>query len=93
MSIVFYVPALLRQHTGGRNQLSIDTEAATVGEVLAALWREYPGLRDRIVMDNGDLRRHVNIFVGEENIRDCGGFSAAVNDGAAITIVPAVSGG
>ncbi len=93
MAIVFYVPGLLREHTCGRSQVNINAIGATAGEVLAALWLEYPGLRDRLVTEQGELRRHVNIFVGEENIRDCGGFAATLRDGAAITIVPAVSGG
>jgi len=42
------------------------------------LWQKYPGLRDRIVTEQGEVRQHVNIFVNEENMRDCGGFAAAV---------------
>jgi molybdopterin synthase sulfur carrier subunit len=93
MAIAFYIPGLLRLQTGGRSQVDIDAAAATVGEALAVLWLEYPGLRDRLVTEQGEVRQHVNIFVGAENIRDCGGFSATVSDGAAITILPAVSGG
>ena len=93
MAIVFYIPGMLLDHTRGRSQVNIDTSAATVGQALAALWLEYPGLRDRLVNEQGQVRRHVNIFVGEDNIRDCGGFSAPVDDRAGITIVPAVSGG
>ncbi len=93
MPIVFYIPGMLREHSGGRAEVRIDNRAQTVGEALTALWRECPGLRDRLVTEQGHVRQHVNIFVGDENIRDCGGFLAAVPDGAAITIVPAVSGG
>jgi sulfur-carrier protein len=93
MAIVFYIPGMLRQHTNGRSQVDIDATPATMREALRALWREYPGLRDRIVTEQGDVRQHVNIFIGDENIRDCGGLEAAMVDGAAVTIVPAVSGG
>ena len=93
MAIVFYIPGMLRQLTNGRSQVDIPAGPPTMGEALAALWRKYPGLRDRIVTEQGEVRQHVNIFIGEENIRDRGGFGAAVVDGAAVTIVPAVSGG
>jgi len=93
MAIVFYIPGPLRQQTDGRSQVDIQTAAATVAEALAGLWVKYPGLRDRVLNEQGEVRQHINIFVGEDNIRDCGGFSATVRDGAAITIVPAVSGG
>jgi molybdopterin converting factor small subunit len=93
MAIVFYIPGPLREHTNGQSQVDINAAAATVGEALAVLWLEYPGLRDRVVTEQGEVRQHVNIFIGEENMRHCGGFAATVGDGAAITIVPAVSGG
>jgi hypothetical protein len=51
MAIVFYIPGMLRQHTNGRSQVEIDAGPPTVGQALAALWREYPGLRDRLVTE------------------------------------------
>ena len=93
MAIVFYIPGMLRQLTNGSSQVDIPAGPATMGEALAALWRKYPGLRDRMVTEQGEVRQHVNIFIGEDNIRDRGGFGTAVVDGAAVTIVPAVSGG
>jgi molybdopterin converting factor small subunit len=93
MAITFYIPGPLRQHTRGRSQVEVNRPAATVAEALAALWEAYPGLRDRVLTEQGEVRQHVNIFVGDENIRYCGGFAAAVNNGTAIMIVPAVSGG
>jgi molybdopterin converting factor small subunit len=93
MAVTFYIPGPLRQHTEGRSQVEVNVSASTVAEALAALWPAYPGLRDRILTEQGDVRQHVNIFVGEENIRDRGWFAAPVKNGAAITIVPAVSGG
>jgi molybdopterin converting factor small subunit len=93
MAITFNIPAPLRSHTGGRSHVEIDAADTTVAEALAVLWSAYPGLRDRIVTEQGNMREHLNIFIGEENIRFCGGLSASVPSGAAISIVPAVSGG
>jgi sulfur-carrier protein len=93
MAITFNIPGPLRQHTGGRSHVVVEPGALTVGDALASLWREHPGLRDRILNERGEVREHINIFVGEENIRYCGGLAAVVKNGAAITLVPAVSGG
>lgn len=62
-------------------------------EALAALCARYPGIRDRVMTEQGEVRPHINIFVGEENIRFIGGLAAAVTSESVITIVPAVSGG
>lgn len=93
MAVTFYVPGPLRQHTAGLSKVEVDVAATTVADALAALWQAYPGLRDRILTEQGEVRQHVNIFVGEENIRYCGGLGAPVRDGSVITLVPAVSGG
>ena len=93
MAITFHIPGPLRQHTGGLGKVEVDVSGSTVAQALDALWLAYPGLRDRILTEQGDVRQHVNVFLGEENIRYCGGFHAAVKDGSSITIVPAVSGG
>jgi molybdopterin synthase sulfur carrier subunit len=92
MAITFYIPGPLRQHTGGLHKVEIDVSGSTVAEALAALWQVYPGLRDRILTEQGEVRQHVNVFVGDENIRYCGGLAASVN-ASSITLVPAVSGG
>jgi len=73
--------------------LAIDGLPATVAEALAALWKEYPGLRDRIVDEQGAVRQHINIFVGDEAIRFADGLSTKVSAEAEVLIVPAVSGG
>ena len=93
MAIRCYIPGPLREHADNRSEVEIDTAGGTLQEVLAGLWRKYPGLRDRVVTEQGEVRQHVNIFIDEENMRDCGGFGAKVKPGASITIVPAVSGG
>ena len=93
MAITFYIPGPLRLHTGGLHKVEIDVSGSTIAEALAALWQTYPGLRDRILTEQGDVRQHVNVFVGDENIRYCGGLAATLLDGGSITLVPAVSGG
>src|SRR5262245_17252783 len=93
MAITFYIPGLLRQHTGGLHKVEIQVSGSTVAEALAALWQAYPGLRDRILTEQGEVRQHVNVFVGEENIRYCGGLAASLSNGSSITLIPAVSGG
>ena len=93
MKIKFLIPTYLRPHAGGRNSVEIATQAATVREALAALWKVYPGLRDRVLDEQGAVRQHVNIFVNVDNIRDIGGLAGPVADGAEIMIVPNISGG
>jgi len=93
MSIIFYIPGPLRSFTNGREQVEVNTQAATVRDALEALWGQYPALRDRILTEQGDVRQHINIFVGDESIQFAGGLATPVPAGAEIMIVPAVSGG
>lgn len=93
MPITFHIPGALREFTGGQSLVAIDGAPATVGEALSMLWSRYPGVRDRIANEQGQVRQHINIFVGNENIRYTGGLATLVSDGATISIVPAVSGG
>ena len=65
----------------------------TLAEALSALWTLYPGVRDRIATEQGQVREHINIFIGNENVRYTGGLSSPVSAGCEISIVPAVSGG
>jgi molybdopterin converting factor small subunit len=64
-----------------------------VGDALAAVWDLHPGVRDRVVTETGEVRRHVNIFVGDESIRYTGGLGTPLEDGGEVSIIPAVSGG
>jgi sulfur-carrier protein len=65
----------------------------TVADALTELWRLHPGVRDRVVNEQGQVRQHINIFIGNENIRYTGGLATAICEGFEISIVPAVSGG
>lgn len=93
MAITFVIPGALRELAGNRPEVSVDTGAGPLSSVLAKLWLECPGLRDRIITELGRVRPHVNIFVDGENIRFSGGLATPVREDAEIFIVPAVSGG
>ena len=93
MAVVFLIPGYLRQYTSGRNRVESDARPATVREALDRLWEIHPGVRDRVLTERGEVRPHVNVFVGNESIRFTGGLETPVPDGSEIWIVPAVSGG
>ena len=91
MSVTVRVPAQLRTLTGGAAEVSL--EGSTVGEVLKALDASHPGFADRLFDDSGELRRFVNVFLADEDVRFLQGLTTAVTDGQTISIVPAVAGG
>jgi len=93
MEVTFLIPSPLRAFTEGIPEVALEGSAATVGEALEALCARYPGVRDRVVTEQGEVREYVNIFVGDENIRDTGGLATPVRDGSEIMIVPSVAGG
>lgn len=93
MSLIFHIPGGLREFTGGNAQVEITSGATVVGEALRALCDRYPGIRDRIATEQWEMRPHINVFVGDENIRFTGGLATRIQDGARISIVPAISGG
>jgi sulfur-carrier protein len=89
------VPAGLRGVTDGRAVVDVEVADATpnLAGVLETLARTCPGVVDRVLDERGDVRRHVNLFVGDEEVRALGGLDVIVADGAEISILPAVSGG
>jgi molybdopterin synthase sulfur carrier subunit len=91
MSVTVRIPTQLRTLTGGTGELSL--EGSTVGEVLKALDAAHPGMADRLFDDRGDLRRFVNVFLDEEDVRFLQGLDTAVEAGQTVSIVPAVAGG
>ena len=93
MPVTFHIPGALREFTGGRSRVEIEASPATVGDALSALWTLYPGVRDRIATEQGQIREHINLFVGEEDIRYTGGLMSPISVGSQISIVPAISGG
>lgn len=87
------VTGFLTEFTDGRRQISLDSRATTVGDALAELWRLHVGLRDRVLNEQGEIRRHVNVFLNDENIRRQQALETPLNESDEITILPAVSGG
>ena len=93
MPVTFHISGALRPFAGGRDRIEIAGAPATVGEAFEALWAVCPGLRDRVVTEEGAIREHVNVFVGPENVRYSGGLTTALDADAEISIFPAISGG
>jgi len=93
MPVSFRIPTYLAAFADGKNLLAIEDSPATVRDALKSLWQQHPALRDRIVDEQGEVRQHINIFVGEEAIRFADGLATKVPEGTEILIVPAVSGG
>ncbi|MBA3528572.1 MAG: MoaD/ThiS family protein [Propionibacteriaceae bacterium] len=91
MSASVRIPTILRNYTGGAGEVTAD--GSTLAEVLSSLESNHPGIRARVLDDTGALRRFVNVYVGDEDVRFAGGLEAAVADGAKISIIPAVAGG
>jgi MoaD family protein len=91
VSVTVRVPAQLRTLTGGEAQ--VQTDGSTVGEVLKALDAAYPGFGDRLFDEGGSLRRFVNVFLADEDVRFLDGLATPVSDGQTLSIVPAVAGG
>jgi len=93
MAVSFRIPTYLAAFAGGETLLKVERAPATVGAALESLWQIHPALRDRIIDEQGGVRQHINIFVGEEAIRFADGLATKVPEGTEILIVPAVSGG
>ena len=90
-TVVVRIPTQLRSLSGGSSEVKV--EGGTVGQVLAALDTAHPGFQGRLFDDNGKLRRFVNVFVADEDIRFLQGLDTAITDGQTVSIVPAVAGG
>jgi molybdopterin synthase sulfur carrier subunit len=91
MSISVRVPTQLRTLTGGASEVAVD--GSTVGEALKALDAAHPGFGERLFDDAGQLRRFVNVFLTDEDVRFLDGLNTPVSDGQTLSIVPAVAGG
>jgi sulfur-carrier protein len=94
MQVVFNIPGPLREFTGNQRAVRVEVQpGVNLLQALQALFQEYPGLRDRVLTETGEARRHVNLFVANENVRYTGGLATPVPADAEISIVPAISGG
>ncbi|MEU9080531.1 MoaD/ThiS family protein [Kitasatospora sp. NPDC048538] len=91
MSVNVRIPTILRTYTGGAAEVS--AEGATLGEVIADLEKNHAGISARILDDTGKLRRFVNVYVNDDDVRFADGLATEVADGAGVSIIPAVAGG
>ncbi|HET7328507.1 MAG TPA: MoaD/ThiS family protein [Nocardioidaceae bacterium] len=90
MAIDVRVPTILRTYTGGHKV--VPAEGGSLSEVIENLETNHPGIKDRLV-DGEDLRRFVNVYVNDEDVRFTGGLGTDVSEGDAVVILPAVAGG
>jgi molybdopterin synthase sulfur carrier subunit len=91
VSVSVRIPTTLRTLTGGQSEVSL--EGANVRDVLTSLDGAHPGFADRLLDDDGKLRRFVNVFVADDDIRFLAGLDTPVPDGETVSIIPAVAGG
>ena len=90
MSVTVSIPTILRSFTN--NARSVSASGATLGEVVSDLDAQFPGLADRLI-ENSQLRRFVNVYVNDEDVRFLGSLETPLSDGDNVTILPAVAGG
>jgi molybdopterin synthase sulfur carrier subunit len=91
MSVSVRIPTILRTYTGGASEVSAD--GATLSEVLDDLDVNHPGIRARILDDQGAIRRFVNVYVGNDDVRFLDALDTKTPDGAQVSVIPAVAGG
>jgi molybdopterin converting factor small subunit len=91
MAVTVRIPTQLRELSGGASEVTAD--GGTVATVLAELEAAHPGFSERLFDDGGQLRRFVNVFVADEDIRFLNGVDTPVTEGQTVSIVPAVAGG
>ena len=91
MAITVRIPTVLRNLT--ENKENVELDVATVDDMIQALEAAHPGMKAKLCDDAGKLRRFVNVFVGDEDIRFLDGQETALNDGDLVDIVPAIAGG
>ncbi len=91
MAVTVRIPTTLRPMAGGQSTVEVD--GSTVGDVLKSLDAAHPGFADRLLDEQGALRRFVNVFVADDDIRFLQGLDTPVPDGETVSILPAVAGG
>jgi molybdopterin converting factor small subunit len=91
MSVSVRIPTILRTYTNGESEVSAD--GGTVAEVLESLDSSYPGIKGRILDDEGAIRRFVNVYVGNDDVRFLEALETSTPEGAQISVIPAVAGG
>lgn len=91
MSVSVRVPTILRTYTGGESEVAAD--GTNLRELLDSLDAAYPGIKGRIIDEQGALRRFVNVYVGNDDVRFLDGLETALADGTQVSVIPAVAGG
>jgi sulfur-carrier protein len=91
VSVSVRVPTILRPYTQGASEVS--AEGATLVEVLDSLDSSYPGIKGRVLDESGELRRFVNVYVDDDDVRFADGLQTSIKDGGQVSIIPAVAGG
>jgi molybdopterin converting factor small subunit len=91
--LTFHIPGPLREFTGNCDKIQTEQQPATLADALRILWELHPGLRDRISTEQGQIRQHINIFIGNEDIRYTGGLASPVSAHSDVWIVPSITGG
>ena len=94
MAIEVRIPTILRSYTGGEK--AVDASGSTLSELIESLESNHPGIKERLVEDKDgqdDLRRFVNVYVNDDDVRFAEGLETAIKDGATVSIIPAVAGG
>jgi molybdopterin synthase sulfur carrier subunit len=91
VSVSVRVPTILRPYTQGVSEVSV--EGSTLSEVLDSLDSSYPGIKSRVLDDSGDLRRFVNVYVDNDDVRFAEGLQTEIKNGGQVSIIPAVAGG
>ena len=90
MAIEVRIPTILRTYTAGEK--AVDASGATLAALIEDLEANHPGIKDRLI-DGADLRRFVNVYVNDEDVRFTGGLETALSDGDQVVVLPAVAGG
>jgi len=90
MTIEVRIPTILRPYT--KDQKIVEAEGSTLSAIITDLDKSYVGLGERL-LENGALRRFINVYINDEDVRFLGGLEAPIKDGDSITILPAVAGG
>ena len=93
MTVKFCIPGPLRSMTAGHSHVDVETSGGTLQDALEALFAAHPGIRDRVLTEQQEIRQHVNVFVGNTEARTMGGLATPVANGMEISIIPAISGG
>ena len=91
MAVTVRIPTALRRVTQGQGEVQV--EAKTIGELIDVLEKEFPGIKERLVEESGEIRKFVNFFVNDEDIRFLKGKDTELKDGDIVAIIPAIAGG